>query len=340
LSSAGRALALRGVDLQQAAGRLGQAQLGWTVLGLLSMWLSIALRAWRWQALLGPAAGQIGRQRLAGAYLAGLLLNALLPLRAGEFGRVALAGRGGPAVTPPDAPPPGEPSPTGGEQHRKPSDDRQPGYLALAGSVVVEKLLDLAVFALLALWLTGGGSVSETLHAPARLLIAGGLAALAALAALVAWRKPALGFLERRLPARLQPLSPRLLRPGLHSLDALAAPGRAAAVAGLSLAAWGCGLANNYLAGRALGLPVSWEAAGLLLIVLQAGNSLPSLPANLGVFELAAVLALQAYGIDQTAALSYGILLRVIVYVPILLSGLPAFLLLSTRAAAPGSAAP
>jgi hypothetical protein len=49
----------------------------------------------------------------------------------------------------------------------------------------------------------------------------------------------------------------------------------------------------------------------------------PSLPGRVDVFKYVCALALKSYGIDPATALSYGILLHVIVYIPVIAGGLP-----------------
>ena len=44
---------------------------------------------------------------------------------------------------------------------------------------------------------------------------------------------------------------------------------------------------------------------------------------RVGVFEYVCVLALKNYGIEPAMALSYGILLHVIVFIPVIAGGLP-----------------
>ena len=60
----------------------------------------------------------------------------------------------------------------------------------------------------------------------------------------------------------------------------------------------------------------SKRARLLVLIALQAGISLPSIPGRFGIFEYICVLALGSFGVAQPLALSYGLLLHFVVLVP------------------------
>jgi uncharacterized membrane protein YbhN (UPF0104 family) len=48
---------------------------------------------------------------------------------------------------------------------------------------------------------------------------------------------------------------------------------------------------------------------------------LPSSPAAVGVFEAAALIALKAYGIDKSAALSYALVLHAVNFAPYVIAG-------------------
>ena len=74
------------------------------------------------------------------------------------------------------------------------------------------------------------------------------------------------------------------------------------------------GLVNQVLF-SAVGINVPWSAAWFVIVVLQIGTHVPALPANLGLFHYLVVLALGVYGVNESAALAYAILLHLIVFV-------------------------
>lgn len=83
---------------------------------------------------------------------------------------------------------------------------------------------------------------------------------------------------------------------------------------------WTLGIAVNYALFLALGMDLPWSASVFLLVVLQIGTRVPALPANLGVFHYLVILALGVYGIPESTALAYAILLHLVVFI------LPAFI--------------
>jgi hypothetical protein len=104
-----------------------------------------------------------------------------------------------------------------------------------------------------------------------------------------------------------------------------------AALIGLTALIWGLAWLPNWLALRSLALALPPDAALLILLATIIGITIPSLPAKIGVFEYACLLALQVYGVAPEIGISYGILLHTIVYLPILVGGAPALWLAAQR---------
>ena len=79
----------------------------------------------------------------------------------------------------------------------------------------------------------------------------------------------------------------------------------------------------NYAVLRALNLDIDAPvlAAFFVLIVLQVGTSVPSTPGKIGVFQYLAVLALAPFGVAREPALTYGVLLHVVGFGPVIMLG-------------------
>jgi hypothetical protein len=114
------------------------------------------------------------------------------------------------------------------------------------------------------------------------------------------------------------------LQAGLDSLNFVRTPKALAWVALLTAGIWGLAFLNIELILQAVRIGAPLAASLLILVALQAGISLPSLPGKVGVFEYVCVLSLAAYGVDRSIGLSYGILLHAVVYLPTLALGLVA----------------
>jgi phosphatidylinositol alpha-mannosyltransferase len=81
-----------------------------------------------------------------------------------------------------------------------------------------------------------------------------------------------------------------------------------------------------YLLLVALGLDsqAGMGAAAAVLFAVNVTAALPATPSNLGVFQAACVGVLAAYGVDQTDALAYGIILQAVEIATALALGMPA----------------
>jgi uncharacterized membrane protein YbhN (UPF0104 family) len=120
-------------------------------------------------------------------------------------------------------------------------------------------------------------------------------------------------------------LSHREIR-ALRQLKVTLAPLRdlpfAARLLGLTAAAWAVELAIVALALAALHMPTDLTHSIVVLVAVNVASLVPGLPANLGAFEMAAVLALDVLGISRDAALGFAILYHASHTIPVTLVGL------------------
>jgi uncharacterized protein (TIRG00374 family) len=279
-------LAFRGVDAAALWAALGRVNYVWVVLSQLSLVGTVIITTARWRLLFYPDHRQRGWLNLTGSLLVGQMLNILVPARLGEVARVYLAGAS-----------------EGLSKTR------------IAGTLVLEKVSDLSIFALSVLLLLVTMTLPDWLRQSSSTLVISSVVAIVGVLLLSVWGRPLLGWLERfsaRLPGGW---GDRLVRHGHLVLDGLSAlrSWRAnAAVWGLSALSFISAAGTNYLLFRAFGLPLSFAAALFLLLVLQVGITPPSLPGKLGIFHYLVVLALAFFGVDRTLALSYALVLYVI----------------------------
>jgi uncharacterized membrane protein YbhN (UPF0104 family) len=89
----------------------------------------------------------------------------------------------------------------------------------------------------------------------------------------------------------------------------------------LSVAILVSSIATNYVLFAALGISLSPVAAVFLLVVLRVGEAPPSLPGKVGLFQYLVIIALAAFGVDRTTALTYSLLLYGVAVLPVLLAG-------------------
>jgi uncharacterized membrane protein YbhN (UPF0104 family) len=89
----------------------------------------------------------------------------------------------------------------------------------------------------------------------------------------------------------------------------------------LSTVIWITAAATNTFVLWALRIEAPPVAGLFVLFVLLAGINIAAVPGQIGVFEYLCVLALAIFTVDQARAISFGVLLHVITYLPPLLAG-------------------
>jgi uncharacterized protein (TIRG00374 family) len=299
-------LAVRNAQLADVWDALLDMQAWWLVPAALLLALCVLLRAVRWRALF-TAATRPPLGEMLRALLVGYLFNNILPLRPGEVVRVVWLRR------------------------------RAATSAAEAGvTVVVERAYD--ILALLVLLFLAAPFLPEVswLDAAAALAAAFVVALAAAIVVVAVWgERPAVW--AARLVGRVVPASSERLeqiaRNAVTGLAGLRQPRLAAIAFGWTLASW-LALAAScaaLLAGFDTGLSTEDVLLAGLLVVIATSLAmiLPSSPAALGVFEAAVVVALGAFGIDDSEALSYALVLHALNVLPYLLLG--ALVLRSSR---------
>ena len=243
-----------------------------------------AVRAERWFELLRYNGAQPRRADAYGLLAVGNLGNNVLPARAGDALRVVL-------IAP-----------------RAKTDAR-----TVIGTIVAERVLDVVVLVGMFVVLAYGALGAIELPSAGRLLfaallVAGAIAALAA----AAWVLHRRGHLSRVL-AFLAPMADatRRLRSN-HGLRLL----------GLTLVVWALEWVAWWLAARAAQLDLAVLEVGYLMGLASVFALVPSGPGYVGTFDAAIAFGVHALGFSGAQALSYLLLLRFVVTVPITLIGL------------------
>ena len=77
----------------------------------------------------------------------------------------------------------------------------------------------------------------------------------------------------------------------------------------------------NYVVLRGLEVGAPVVAAFVVLGVVQVGMNIPSTPGKIGVFQYITVLALVPFGVERELALTYGVLLHLVEFGPVVVLG-------------------
>lgn len=301
----------RGVNLEDAWAIATQASPGWLLAALGVVTVQTFLRAARWRALLParpPRAGRPSRpsiMRIVPVVLIGYLGNAVLPARLGEAARGVLVARR----------------------------EDLPATGAL-GSVVIERVLDTLVLALLGI---GAALLIGVPDWIVRVALLGVLISAAAVIGL----SVAPGLLHRLGGGRLGRVASGALGV-LHGANVSKRPRAIGLALLLSALAWVLDASIYWLVGRSVGVELTPFGAMLVATVTVLSTAVPAAPGYVGTFELAAVAAAGVLGVDPTTALAFAVVAHAVAVLPIAIAGAVALAVvgvdarLLTRGAGPG----
>jgi uncharacterized protein (TIRG00374 family) len=275
-------IAVRGAHPDDVRRSLREANVWWLFPSLAVLVVANAVRALRWQQLYA-AERRPPLAPVSAAMLIGLAVNMLLPLRAGEAARILALGRSAGV-----------------------------SRMETLGTVALERLLD--VFCLIVLLFAALPLLPEIdWLAPAALLAL--VLALLLVGLAIVGERP-FHVLARRVP-RLE----HAWHNAASGLVGLRRPRIAATGFLLTSVSWLLVAFSFWLAMLAFDLDLPPVAGLLTLAAVGLSLLLPAAPAALGVFEAAVVIALGAYDVPQSEALSYAFVLHALNLFPYLLAG-------------------
>ena len=306
-------LVLGSVDLAEASGIISRANPLALAGIVVVVAVQVSVRAFRW-SLLFPR--QIdGRRspatRLLPPMLIGYLGNAVLPARLGEPIRALIA-----------------------------SNREKAGITESMGSVLVERVIDVATLAVVAF------TATLLVDAPNWTRQALGVAAALGVAGVVVLSTVGIGPLvivaDRLGLERREKLS-SLVRRFAGSVGGRSRRAGIAGSAGISIAAWLLDAVSFWLAAQAVGVELSYGGAMLVAGITVLGTAIPSAPGYVGTFELAAAGMAGALGVAPAAALAMAVVAHVMTLAPMALGGAVALAFVGTSlgdAAREASSAP
>lgn len=294
------------VDLAATARVLGSAAPAWVGVAGGFLVIDVLVRGIRWRRLLAPVAF-VRLRRVLGYLLIGYLANNVLPARLGELVRSHYLG------------------------------DREGISRATAlGTIVVERVVDVAVVVAIA--------AIAILVLSVRGIVAGAVLIGVAITALLVVAL-GVGIAAHRIPGAGRVAAAAARWPRIGELttklrDGLAVAGRPRTLAealALTVLAWGATLLAFAAAGQAIGVELTIGQASLLASGVALAAAIPSGPASLGTYELAAVRLGQAVGVSAEAALAIAILTHALILVITTTGGIAALTRVSVaRPAAAG----
>ncbi len=276
---------LHGYPIRDLPGQIRQLDWKWVALGIAADLAVYVVHGWRWNTLLGPVV-RLRLWRTVQAIYIGLFANEVLPLRTGELIRCYLLGHW--------------------------NDLR----LSLSfASAAVERLIDgfwmLTTFLITASIVRGiPRDLLILVQFIGVLLFAG-----AGILIWVVFHKQHAHFVvaESRWASTL-----RHVIEGLHLMGNLRTLSLTVLI---SLGYLALQVLSVYALMKAYGLDLSFWVAGGVLAVLRFATVVPNAPGNLGLYQVATVLALGLFDVEKNDAKGFSIVLFLALTVPLIIGG-------------------
>lgn len=271
------------------------AHMGYFLAACLVNMVSVALRARRWQLVAAPLK-RAGFGDVFRYFTLGLAVNAVIPLRAGEAMRsYAMSAKYGMSKR------------------------------EAVSTVLVDRSFDVVSFGLLVLVaarlfdLPGALSDKTTSLAVTSLAVAISFPVFAQLGKAFRDRpeEKFSGRFQRGLARKLEPLSR-----GYSALTARTA----LQVFPMSLLSIMLHIVVAYLSAMSVGIGIPFGALVIAVLAVNAVSAVPLTPANVGVFQVAFVLALSVYGIGRPSAMAVATIFQGALVLPVVVVGLVALI--------------
>jgi glycosyltransferase 2 family protein len=257
--------------------------------------LAVWLRAARWRYLL-PGGERLPLFAYARAYLIGILANSLL---LGKFGDLVKA---------------------------KLICDTKIDYGRSVAVVLIDRVLEAIALLMLFTTILLTSSLPGWAHRLAWIAGLASLSILVGLRFLFDRRESLIRACERLLGAPTDGLRGRRLLKVVEGLlagsEALANYRRVLVVLLYSMAVWVVEIVTVAVFLAAFSVPAPWfPSATVILVVLNLGLLIPISPGSVGVYQLLCVFALSSWGVDRELALTLGIVMQAVLFIPLYFAG-------------------
>ncbi|MFH1687037.1 MAG: lysylphosphatidylglycerol synthase transmembrane domain-containing protein [bacterium] len=294
----------REIDFNKLGTALRGANYWWLLPNIALIVLTMYQRAYRWKFMLQPI-GEVAFPKLLAATCVGFMANNVLPLRLGEFVRA----------------------------YSLSAQDKRITKSASLATIFVERMVfDLVVLLLIFgavlfvsdISISGNGGVAEQLRRGVVLAIVVALIGIAIMIVL-ARRPEQVGSLITRylffVPESGKNAIERVILKFQRGLEFLNDFRAVWLVSVQTVLIWLLMGISNIFVFWAFDLDVPVDASFVVLVVVSIAILVPSSPGYLGIYHLAVVWSLQAYGVNQEEALSCALVLHAAQYMVVTLLG-------------------
>jgi len=291
-------IALRGIDFEEFARDLRQANPAWLALSVSFYLLSVGVRSWRWSSLLRPLKS-VSAGRLFPIVVIGYMGNNIYPARIGELLRAYVLRR----------------------------DEGIPLPSSLA-TVLIERIMDgMTMIGFVLIGLQATPALASEPRAQQVIFFAAVL--FAAASAAFFWLALAPGqtnrmaeaIIARAVPKRFQGALLGVVQRFAQGAQSLRSPRRLAAVAGSTVALWLLETVKYWCVAMAFDLVLPF--GGLMLVngLSNLFTVIPGAPGAVGTFDAGGMLGMRALGVNESLAVAYVLTLHVMLWLPVTLLG-------------------
>ncbi len=295
--------AFRGIEFDQVIAHVRRANVPLLILSAVSATFIFPLRALRWRPILDPIAPNLSFSTLWPPTAIGMMVNNVVPARAGELARAFALSRATPAVP----------------------------FPAALASLVVDRLFD-AVIVLLLMFAAmldpafprGARVFGQSMSSIALAGVTLVSVVLAAMYAMVLFPARVLSIYERvarRIAPRFEDKGRQALVALTSGLSVLRTPSRFAAVFAWTLVHWLLNAFSFWIGFKAVGIDAPYSAALFLQGIIAIGVAAPQAPGFFGIFEYFGREGLRLYGVSGDAAVTWAIGFHFLSFVPITVIG-------------------
>jgi uncharacterized protein (TIRG00374 family) len=297
------AFTLRGVDFGDVARALRASSIPLFLLATVAGTLIFPLRARRWKTILSPIDEQVPFAPLWRSTAIGMMVNNVIPARAGELARAFALTRERPSIP----------------------------FSASFASLAVDRLFDAFVVITLMLLAMLDPAFPRGERVAGQ-LVSHWVAWGAIVAALFLITVYLIVFFPQQIVTIYQTFA-RRVAPSLEQrgkdvllafasgLSVLRSPRRFVAVLAWTTAHWILNALAWWIACKAVGIAVPFSGMFVLQGLIAIGVAVPSAPGFFGVFEALGREGLGLYGVDPTLAVTWAIGFHILSFIPITLIG-------------------
>ncbi len=303
LSAACLYFAFKDIDVADVMGHVRRANVGLLILSAIVATLIFPVRARRWRPILDPIAPNLAFGVLWRPTAIGMMVNNVVPARAGELARAYALSRSTPAVP----------------------------FPAALASLVVDRIFDAMVVLLLMFaamldpaFPAGANVFGQSMTKIGLFGVLAVSIALAGMYTMVLFPDRFVAVFERvirRIAPRLEDKGRSAIVAVTRGLSVLRTPSRFASVFAWTVGHWLLNALAFWIGFKAVGIDAPYTAALFLQGIIAIGVAAPQAPGFFGIFELFGKEGLSIYGVDPGMAVTWAIGFHFVSFIPITLIG-------------------